>query len=521
MTGVVAAAEAVFLALCAWPAAGLLRGAAFRRVFPRVRAMLAAILLAWCLTLVVLAWYVPVLLHPLALTGGLLAAGAAWRARPDFGRARGLPPGSLSLRASVEGLADREFYLKQAARHGAIFKTAQFHHRVVCVVGLARGHDLLRQHARILGPSTQPFTRQIAGGFLRYMDDEAHAVYGLLFRRALSESVVAASRPAVAAIARSELRQAAIDARGAATGGVCPAPYLRRIVHGAFVQVLFGLQPGSRAFDEFARYYRGLAAAPLSRRLGSSARASLDELRRFLDAHRAAWLTEPGRAVPVCALSELGRLDARMPDATCIDNLLFIQKISASNVEGLLAWILAMLGPRAEWRARLRQGLESPGSGSTAPCLADRVVMETLRLAQSEYLYRRLAQDAEFGGFLLPKGWLVRVCVWESHRSADVFADPERFDPDRFLSRDYGRSEYSPFGATQHACNGVALTYLIARALIEELSRGYDWAVTGHEDLARDFRHWSHWRPGPRLRLHLEPVPQAPPVPASATSHAR
>jgi cytochrome P450 len=39
----------------------------------------------------------------------------------------------------------------------------------------------------------------------------------------------------------------------------------------------------------------------------------------------------------------------------------------------------------------------------------DSVVKETLRLAQSEYLYRRLLEDVEFDGMTLPKGWLVRL----------------------------------------------------------------------------------------------------------------
>jgi cytochrome P450 len=132
--------------------------------------------------------------------------------------------------------------------------------------------------------------------------------------------------------------------------------------------------------------------------------------------------------------------------------------------------------------------------------------METLRLSQAEYLYRTLRQDVVFDELLLPKGWLVRICVWESHRSPEMFNDAERFNPDRFLAEDFPQSTYSPFGADRHACNGVPLTNAVCRTFLEQLTQRYQWSVEGHEELERDFRHWSHWRPGANLRFGLEPV---------------
>jgi cytochrome P450 len=108
-----------------------------------------------------------------------------------------------------------------------------------------------------------------------------------------------------------------------------------------------------------------------------------------------------------------------------------------------------------------------------------------------------------FEGFRLPKNWLVRICVAECHRDAGTFADPDRFDPDRFLNRDYPRTAYSPFGMGRHACNGVPLAMGIAHAFFEELTRSFDWTVDGHGLLERDFRHWSHWRPARTMRLVL------------------
>src|SRR5688500_6972988 len=139
------------------------------RQFPRVSAALAGGLVLWICGVGALALTFPAALHWLtaAMVPGVCVA--AWTGRDENGRSRGLPPGSLSLTTSIEALVDREFYRKQAARYGAIFKMAQFHQPVVCIVGLARGHQMLREHQSALGPSTQQFSRYIPGGFLRYM----------------------------------------------------------------------------------------------------------------------------------------------------------------------------------------------------------------------------------------------------------------------------------------------------------------------------------------------------------------
>jgi len=65
----------------------------------------------------------PWLLRAVA-AGSLVALTVTWwRARPSFGHSRGLPPGSLAV-ASLGPWTDPDFYAKQAARHGPIFKTS-------------------------------------------------------------------------------------------------------------------------------------------------------------------------------------------------------------------------------------------------------------------------------------------------------------------------------------------------------------------------------------------------------------
>ena len=501
----------IALLACSWPAWRLLLNPALRRVAPRQWTALAVVIIVAIVVIVALAVIRPAWLTVVGLVTVPVTSWVGWRGRPAFGRSRGLPPGSLSPRRSIEAVVERGFYSSQARRHGPIFKMAQFQRGVVCVVGLDLGQRLFQEHHAQLGPSVQPFNREIPGGFLRYMDDDTHRRYSSIFRTALSPPVVHASESVTRAAAREELEAMALaSARGQA---VSPEPYLARFVSRSFLSVLFGVQPGSDSSDEFEELYPPLRDQSLGSPLGDRAREALAGLRQWVVREAEALRAGGECQAPVSALDALVQSDEEMPDPTATDNLLFTHKISSDNVVALLRWLVKMLGDHQGWVARLRGELDS----ATPSNLSDRIVWETLRLAQSEYLYREIVEEFQFDGFKMPAGWLLRICVRESHADPAVFRDADTFDPDRFSAASFNSSQYSPFGFGQHACNGVHLTMMIARIWIESLCRGFVWSAVRDGPAEREFRHWSHWRPSRRLaisiraRTELSPRAMSPP----------
>ena len=131
-------------------------------------------------------------------------------------------------------------------------------------------------------------------------------------------------------------------------------------------------------------------------------------------------------------------------------------------------------------------------------------MLETLRLEQSEHIYRRTTRAVSVGDATIPAGWIVRVGVHEAHRDAAVFERPDAFDPDRFLGRSYSKDEYSPFGAHRLACLGEQVTLAVARIFTEELTAGFDLETTN--DGLVELGSWGHWAPSRRWRLALMPV---------------
>ncbi len=107
---------------------------------------------------------------------------------------------------------------------------------------------------------------------------------------------------------------------------------------------------------------------------------------------------------------------------------------------------------------------------------AGRVVTEILRMyPPGALMSRRAIVDLDLGGHRIPAGAAVFFCPYLLHRRADLYPDPDRFDPERWLPERAAALPYGafmPFGAGAHICVGEAIAWqeaLIAVATISKL----------------------------------------------------
>jgi pentalenene oxygenase len=89
--------------------------------------------------------------------------------------------------------------------------------------------------------------------------------------------------------------------------------------------------------------------------------------------------------------------------------------------------------------------------------LTSRIITETLRLYPPGWITTRVVTtDTELAGYHVPEGTTVIVSPHLIHHRADLFPEPDRFDPDRFGpdGQTLPRGAYLPFGGGARKCVG-------------------------------------------------------------------
>ena len=451
------AVELMVLVLAAWPALRLVATPAFRRrlaAHPRHLAILGCGLAGYLAALLLLAIGPPALLRTAAGLAMVGMAASWWRARPAYGRSRGLPPGCLAA-MQLGPITDERYLLEQARRHGPVFKVAHFGRPIACVVGIARGTELLRSAEDHLGRGSLPFSDLIPRGFLRYMTPSDHSRYRALLARALPSELVRGAVPMIASAAKRTFVRMAIASQPQAAG-VAPNPFLRRFTYEALIGLVFGLLAQDPRMARMLVLYPRVESATLAKVDGREVRAALAEILTIVrEAADDASARLADERPPRCSLDLVAR---HHPDALCdptlLGNLVYMVETGGRDLADLLTWALKMLADQPAWLAKLevetRAGGEDGGSD-----LAARIIAETLRLEQSESIMRTARRPLVIGGYHIPAGWLVRICVRESHRDPASFAEPDRFDPDRFKGSWPDSDVYAPLGIGRTACSHV------------------------------------------------------------------
>ncbi len=134
-----------------------------------------------------------------------------------------------------------------------------------------------------------------------------------------------------------------------------------------------------------------------------------------------------------------------------------------------LSWSLYLLSQAPEIRARVeREVAEALAASPGDPPALDRltltraVVDEAMRLYPPVPFMSRAAIDEDrIGAMKIPGGSLVMIAPYVLHRHRTLWADPDSFDPDRFMP---GRKEtidryaYLPFGAGPRVCIGASFS---------------------------------------------------------------
>ncbi|MEW2354094.1 cytochrome P450 [Spirillospora sp. NPDC029432] len=153
-----------------------------------------------------------------------------------------------------------------------------------------------------------------------------------------------------------------------------------------------------------------------------------------------------------------------LSDAEVTDQVLTIFGAGTETTAGTMAWALHLLALHPEAERRVHEEVDATLAGAPAapehlPGLAatGNVVTEALRLYPPVWIATRtLTSGMELGGHRFPSGTVFAYSPYLLHHRADLYPDPERFDPARWgeSAPQPPRNAYVPFGAGARKCIG-------------------------------------------------------------------
>ena len=173
---------------------------------------------------------------------------------------------------------------------------------------------------------------------------------------------------------------------------------------------------------------------------------------------------------------------ALLNDQAIIDHMNFLMMAAHDTTTSSISSIVHFLGAHPEWQDRIREQIHAvkakTGGALTYETLGDLdvielVMKESLRLIPPvPSMPRRALKDFVFMNHHIPAGSHVGINPMMTHRLADVWPDPERFDPLRFTPENSkGRHKYAwvPFGGGGHMCLGLHFAYMQVKSFFFHL----------------------------------------------------
>jgi cytochrome P450 len=405
-------------------------------------------------------------------------------------------------------------FARAAMKHGPILRHVVAHgpeagEGFVFMVGPEANRFVLHTHRDLFSHEKgwTPIIGESLGKGLLTMDDPEHARHRRMWNPAFTAAYMATYLP----VMRRVIAQR--TASWAAQGTVDVYRESREITFDVAAAALAGIETGAEVDRMRELFYTLLHVGPFDAEQESWEQVwqrllgARDELARHLLARIAERRAAPAGEQPRDVLGVIVRASDEqgqaLNDAQILAHLNILLVAGHETTTTLAAWTLYLLATQPEWCARIQEELEAlppddDGALSLealrAAKLLDAFIREVGRLYPPVInVPRGVVAEYEFAGYSIPAGTQVRLALAAGQLLPQVFADPEVFDPTRFLlpREEDKKTPYAlvTFGGGPRICIGINVAQVEVKALVAQVLRSYRLEAAGPHPPV----HGGHW----------------------------
>ncbi|HEY9651989.1 MAG TPA: cytochrome P450 [Coleofasciculaceae cyanobacterium] len=166
------------------------------------------------------------------------------------------------------------------------------------------------------------------------------------------------------------------------------------------------------------------------------------------------------------------------------DELMTLLVAGHETTASALTWALYWIHRLPDVQEKLRHELDTLGHNadpleiSRLPYLTA-VCQETLRIYPiAVNVLRVLKSPMQIMEYQLEPGTLLIACIYLTHHREDLYPEPKRFKPERFLERQFSQYEYLPFGGGHRRCIGAAFAQFEMKLVLATILSHFQLALT-------------------------------------------
>jgi sterol 14-demethylase len=194
---------------------------------------------------------------------------------------------------------------------------------------------------------------------------------------------------------------------------------------------------------------------------------------------------------PFQMLVEVEMKNGSLPsEETIVQLLMALLFAGHETTAGQAAWTVIQLIQNPDYLAKLRIEIEEVISDPNAISLntlrelkyAGMAVDETSRMYPSaETIMRTAEEDLLVGDITVPAGWMVQTATAVDHFRANLFKNPDQYDPLRFSKerKEHRKEKHAilSFGGGLHKCAGMNFANMEMTIIASFLFKWYDLAI--------------------------------------------